>query len=104
MDNDVLKQILLMGVGATTVISERIQKAVDEWVVDGRIQQDDAKEFLDDLLIRIREEQGNFEEQLRRQLKVVLKEWDVPNQAELEAIKGRLDRVEYQLRQMQERQ
>ncbi|BAC91277.1 MAG: phasin family protein [Aphanocapsa lilacina HA4352-LM1] len=103
MENNVLKQLLLMGVGATAVITERLQQAVDEWVSDGRLRQEDAKEFLDDLLFRLREEQGNFEEQFRRQIKTVLKEYDVPNQAEIEALKSRLDRIEYQLRQLQER-
>lgn len=103
MENNVLKQILLMGVGATALITERLQQAADEWVVNGRLSQEDAKEFLDDLLIRIREEQGNVEDQFRRQIKIALKELDVPSQSELDAIKSRLDRIEYQLRQIQER-
>ncbi|AGY60428.1 phasin family protein [Gloeobacter kilaueensis] len=103
MENNVLRQLLLMGVGATAVLTERIQQAVDEWVGEGRLRQEDAKEFLDDLLIRLREEQGNLEEQFRRQIKTVLKEYDVPNQSEIEALKNRLDRLEYQLRQLQDR-
>jgi polyhydroxyalkanoate synthesis regulator phasin len=101
-NNRILEQLFALGVDATTVLATEVQKAVDDWVSNGRLQQEDAKEFLDDLLIRLREEQGNFQDQFRKQLKAALKELEVPTQAELEALKSRLDRIEYQLRQMQQ--
>jgi polyhydroxyalkanoate synthesis regulator phasin len=104
MDNSkILEQIFSLGLDATSIFAGKVQQAVDEWVSNGRLQQDDAKEFVDDLFVRIREEQGNFQDQFRKQLKAALKELEVPTQAEIEALKGRLDRIEYQLRQIQDR-
>jgi polyhydroxyalkanoate synthesis regulator phasin len=104
MDNNrIFEQLFALGADATAVIGRQVQQAVDEWVRNGRLQQEDAKEFLDDLFVRLREEQGNFQDQFRKQLKAALKDLDVPTQSEIEAIKGRLDRIEYQLRQMQDR-
>lgn len=104
MDNNrILEQLFALGVDATAVVTSQVQQAMDEWVLNGRLKQEDAKEFLDDLFVRLREEQGNVQDEFRKQLKAALKELEVPTQTELEAIKGRLDRIEYQLRQMQDR-
>jgi polyhydroxyalkanoate synthesis regulator phasin len=101
--NAILKQLLLLGVGATSLVVERLKKTLDEWVVQGRLNPEDAKQFLDDMVIRIREEQGNLEDQFRKQVKVALKDLEVPTQSEFEVIKARIEQLEFQVRQLQDR-
>lgn len=102
--NTVLKQLLLMGVGATSAVLDSIKKSLDKGVIEGRLDPEDAKQFLDDVVIRIREEQGNLEDQFRKQVRVALKDLEVPTQSELEVLKARIEQLEFQVRQLQDRQ
>ncbi len=101
--NAVLKQLLLMGVGATSAMIDSIKKSLDKGVIEGRLDPEDAKLFLDDLLVRFREEQGNLEDQFRKQVRTTLKELEVPTQSELDVLKARIEQLEFQVRQLQDR-
>jgi polyhydroxyalkanoate synthesis regulator phasin len=101
--NTILKQLLLMGVGATSAAIDEIKKSLDKGVVDGRLDAEDAKHFVDDVVVRIREEQGNLEDQFRKQVKTVLKDMEVPTQSELDVLKARIEQLEFQVRQLQDK-
>ena len=49
--NDWLKQLLLMGIGTTSLVAEKFGEASEQWVKDGKINPDQAKAFVDDLLL-----------------------------------------------------
>ncbi|WP_218079917.1 phasin family protein [Anthocerotibacter panamensis] len=101
--NAILKQLLLSAVSATSAVVDQLRKNLDELVVQGRLNPEDAKQFLDDIFIRIREEQGNLEDQFRKQVRIALKELEVPTQSEFEVLKARLEQLEFQVRQLQDR-
>jgi polyhydroxyalkanoate synthesis regulator phasin len=104
MQNPLLRQLLMMGLETTNLVVDRLQKTLDDWVKDGRLNQKDAKEFLDDMLFRLKEEQGNFEDQFQRRLRATLKDIGVPENSDVEALRNRVEQLEYQVRQLQERQ
>ena len=68
--NDWLKQLLLMGIGTTSLVAEKFGEASEQWVKDGKINPDQAKAFVDDLLLQIKTEQDHFETNLERQLRM----------------------------------
>lgn len=91
--NDWLKQLLLMGIGTTSLVAEKVGEASEQWVKDGKINPDQAKAFVDDLLLQIKTEQGNFETNLERQLRNMLQDIGVPRQSEIDELRGRIDRL-----------
>lgn len=99
--NTLLKQLLMIGVGTTSLVAEKLREVSDQWVKEGRLDQDQAKTFVDDLMGQIRTEQTNFEEQMQRQLRNVLQDLGVPRQAEMDELRGRLDRLERQMRDIE---
>lgn len=99
--NDWLKQLLLVGVGTTSLVAERLREASEQWVRDGKINSEQAKAFVDDILGRMRSEQGNFEEQMEHQLRNLLQDLGVPRQAEMNELRGRIDRLERQVRDLE---
>ena len=101
--NNWIKQLLMIGVGTTSVVAEKLQEVSEQWVREGRINPDQARELVDDLMQRIRSEQGNFEEQLERQMYQVLQELGVPRKGELDELRGRIDRLERQVRDLENR-
>jgi len=102
MDNqDWLKQLLMVGVGTTSMVAEKLREVSDEWVKDGKINPEQAQGFVDDMVQQIKSEQGNFEANMERQLRHLLQELGVPRQTEVDELRGRIDRLERQVRDLE---
>lgn len=100
-NNNWLKQLLMVGVGTTSIVAEKLREVSDEWVKDGKINPEQAKGFVDDMMQQIKSEQGNFEEQMERQLRHMLQDLGVPRQSEMDELRGRIDRLERQVRDLE---
>ncbi len=102
-NNDWLKQLLMVGIGTTSLVAEKIKEVSDEWVKDGKINADQAKAFVDDLMGQLNSESGGMQKQMERQVKNMLQDLGVPRQSELDELRGRIDRLERQLRDLENR-
>jgi polyhydroxyalkanoate synthesis regulator phasin len=96
-----ITQLLMIGVGTTSLLAEKLKEVSDEWVRTGKLNPEQAKEFVDDLMRQMRTEQGNFDVQMQRHLRNVLQDLGVPRQAEMDELRGRLDRLERQVRDLE---
>ena len=101
--NDWMKQLLLIGVGTTSYVAEKLKEVSEEWVKDGKINPDQAQGFVEDLMNQIKSEQVNFEHQLERQMRNMLRDLGVPRQSEMDELRGRIDRLERQVRDLENR-
>ncbi|NJL21303.1 MAG: phasin family protein [Leptolyngbyaceae cyanobacterium SM1_3_5] len=102
MDSDnLLKQLLMIGVSTTTLVADKVREVSDQWVREGRIDPEQASVFVNDLMQQLKSEQGNLEEQMQRQLRKTLQDLGVPRQSEMDELRGRLDRLERQLRDLE---
>ena len=102
-NNDWLKQLLMVGIGTTSLVAEKIKEVSDEWVKDGKINPDQAKSFVDDLMSQLNTESGSVQKQVERQMKNMLQDLGVPRQAEMDELRGRIDRLERQVRDLENR-
>ena len=100
-NNDWLKQLLMIGVGTTSLVAEKIKEVSDEWVKDGKLNSDQAKSFVDDLMSQLNTESGGVQKQVERQMKNMLQDLGVPRQAEMDELRGRIDRLERQVRDLE---
>ena len=89
------------GVGTTSVVAEKLREVSDEWVKEGKINPEQAKGFVDDMMQQLKSEQGNFETQMERQMRNMLQDLGVPRQSEVDELRGRIDRLERQLRDLE---
>ncbi|MGP0128391.1 MAG: phasin family protein [cyanobacterium endosymbiont of Rhopalodia musculus] len=99
--NDWMKQLLLVGIGTTSLVAEKIKEVSDQWVKDGRIDSEEAQGFVEDIMQQIRAGQGNFESTMERQLRNMLQDLGVPRQSEMDELRGRIDRLERQIRDLE---
>jgi polyhydroxyalkanoate synthesis regulator phasin len=99
--NNWLKQLLMLGIGTTSVAAEKLREVSEEWIKEGKINPDQAKGFVDDLMTQIKSEQGNVEAQMERQLRNILQDLGVPRQSEMDELRGRIDRLERQVRDLE---
>ena len=100
-NNDWLKQLLMIGVGTTSLVAEKIKEVSDEWVKDGKLNSEQAKSFVDDLMSQLNTEPGGVQKQAERQMKNMLQDLGVPRQAEMDELRGRIDRLERQIRDLE---
>jgi polyhydroxyalkanoate synthesis regulator phasin len=101
-NNNPIRQLLLIGVGTTSLVAEKLREVSERWVREGKLDPEDARKFVDDLMEQMRD-QSNFEAQLERQLRNVMNDFGVARQSELDELRGRLDRLEYKVRELENR-
>ncbi len=103
-NNDWIKQLLMFGVGTTSLVADKMKEVSEEWVKEGKINPDQAKGMVDDLMDHLKSEQGSFEEQMERQMRNMLQDLGVPRQSEVDELRGRIDRLERQVRNLENKQ
>lgn len=100
-NNNWMKQLLLLGVGTTSMVADKIREVSDEWVKEGKINPEQAKGLVDDLMQQINSDRGSFEAQMQRQIRNVMQDLGVPRQSEMDELRGRIDRLERQVRDLE---
>jgi polyhydroxyalkanoate synthesis regulator phasin len=99
--NNWIKQLMMLGVGTTSLVAEKLREVSDELVKDGKLNPEQAKVFIDDMMQQLKSEQGNVEVQMQRQLRNMMQELGVPRQSEMDELRGRIDRLERQVRDLE---
>ena len=99
--NNWIKQLMMLGLGTTSFAAEKLREVSDEWVKDGRLKPEQARAFVDDMMQQLKSEQGNIEGQMQRQMRNMMQDLGVPRQAEMDELRGRIDRLERQLRDLE---
>jgi polyhydroxyalkanoate synthesis regulator phasin len=101
--NNPLQQLLLRGLGTTSLVSERLRSVTQAWVRSGKLDPSQAPALVDDVLKALRGETPELEQQAERQLErnkdQLLQDLGLARQRELDELRGRLDRLERSLRQ-----
>ncbi|MDG2617954.1 phasin family protein [Thermoleptolyngbya sichuanensis A183] len=100
-NNNLIQQLLMLGIGTTSLVAEKLKEVGDEWVREGRLNPDQVNGLMNDLMQQLKSEQGNFEAQMQRQMRQVLQDLGVPRQNEMDELRGRLDRLERQVRDLE---
>jgi polyhydroxyalkanoate synthesis regulator phasin len=100
-NNNWIKQLLMLGVGTTSLVTEKLREVSDDLVKDGKMNPEQAKEFIDNMMQQLKVDPSTFEAQLQRQIRNVLQDLGVPRQSEMDELRGRIDRLERQLRDLE---
>jgi polyhydroxyalkanoate synthesis regulator phasin len=99
--NNFLKQMLLIGVGTTSFVADKIREVSEEWVREGRLNPDQAKAFVEDLMHQLRNDPLEWEGQVQRQFRNIMQDLGVARQPEIDELRGRIDRLERQVRDLE---
>ena len=101
--NNPLQQLLLRGLGTTSLVSERLRSVTQAWVRSGKLDPSQAPALVEDVLKALRGETPELEQQAERQLErnkdQLLPDLGLARQRELDELRGRIDRLERALRQ-----
>ncbi|MBW4514424.1 MAG: phasin family protein [Timaviella obliquedivisa GSE-PSE-MK23-08B] len=100
-NNNLLNQLLMFGIGTTSMVAEKLRDATDQLVKDGKLDPEQAAKLANDLMQQVKSEQGNWEAQMQRQVRNIMQDLGVPRQNEMDELRGRLDRLERQVRDLE---
>ncbi|WP_232756183.1 phasin family protein [Vulcanococcus limneticus] len=99
-----LQQLLLRGLGTTSLMADRLRSVTQAWVSSGRLDPAQASALVDDVLASLRGENPELERQTERQLErnldQLLQDVGLARQREVDELRGRIDRLEQALRQL----
>jgi len=82
-----LKDLIYTGIGAALVLKERVESEVNKLEEQGKLKKEDAKQLLDTMEQKGKEEELKFKEQLKATLKEVIDELGLVTKADLQALK-----------------
>lgn len=102
-NNNFLQQLLMIGIGTTSLVADKLREVSDQWVKDGKLDPEQASRFANDLMQQLKTDQSNWETQMKRQLRNMLQDLGVPRQNEMDELRGRIDRLERQVRDLENR-
>jgi len=64
-----------------------VRQVSDELVRDGKLNPEQARVFVDDMMQQLKSDQGNFEVQMQRQLRNMMQELGLPRQSEMDELR-----------------
>jgi polyhydroxyalkanoate synthesis regulator phasin len=98
-----LQQLLVRGLGTTNLVADRFRAVIQDWVMRGRLDPSQAAALVDEVTASLRgdnpEAEKQAERQLERNLDLFLQDMGLARQKELDELRGRIDRLEHQMRQ-----
>ncbi|MEH1782478.1 MULTISPECIES: phasin family protein [unclassified Nostoc] len=100
-NNNWLQQLMMVGLGTTSIVAEKLRQVSDDLVKDGKLNPEQAKAVIDDIAQQLKSEQGNFDIQMQRQMRNMMQDLGVARQSEVDELRGRIDRLERQLRDLE---
>ena len=102
-----LQQLLLRGLSTTSLVADRLRRVTQAWVSSGRLDPNQASALVEEVLASLRGDNPELEKQAERQMERnidhLLLELGLARQREVDELRGRIDRLEQQLRQNQAR-
>ncbi|MEC4894133.1 MAG: phasin family protein [Oscillatoria sp. PMC 1051.18] len=96
-----IQQLFMVGIGTTSLVTEKLREASEQMVRDGKVNPEQAKAMVDEVMEKINTDRGNIEGQMERQLRHLLQDLGVPRQSEMDELRGRIDRLERQVRDLE---
>ena len=99
-----LQQLLVRGLGTTSLVADRLRGVTQDWVSRGRLDPNQASALVDDVMKALRGDTPELEEKVERDIERnrdnLLQDIGVASQKEVDELRGRIDRIEQQLRQL----
>ncbi|KAB7882031.1 hypothetical protein [Poseidonibacter ostreae] len=85
-----LKDLLYTGIGAGLLIKEKVEEEIHKMEKSGKIKTDDAKNFLESIEQKAKEEEQKNKEKLKSMLKDIIDDLGLATKDDLEKLKQEL--------------
>lgn len=94
---DVLKKAMLAGLGAAVLTKEKVEEALADWVRQGRISADEAKEMVARLTEQGKAEFDSAAKEVQRSVKDLMEQAGIGQKGRFDSMEKRLLAVEIEV-------
>jgi len=91
---DLIKKTVLAGIGATVVTKEKIEAAMQDWVKQGKVSAEEARQLAGHLAEEGRKEWDATSKDLSERIRELLTKADYARRAEVTALEARVKALE----------
>ncbi|TVQ57007.1 MAG: hypothetical protein EA366_09250 [Spirulina sp. DLM2.Bin59] len=100
-NNNWIQELFTIGMGTTSFLAEKLTEVGDQLVREGKIEPEQARAIIDEVVDKVKGEQGNLEERMQLQMRHLFRDFGVARQSEVDELRGRIDRLEHQVRDLE---
>jgi len=100
---DTLERLILLQIGAAAVTRERVQEAVNRLIEQGRMEREEGRAVVEDVVTRARERSTGARSLIDASVQQGLRGAGVPNREAYEDLLFRIEQLEYRVRLLEDR-
>ncbi len=100
---ETLERLILLQIGAAAVTRERVEKAVNDLIEQGRIQREEGRQVVDEVMGRARERSGGARSFVDASVQQGLRGAGVPTRDDYEDLVFRIEQLEHRVRMLEDR-
>ena len=100
---DTLERLILLQIGAAAVTRERVQEVVNRLVEQGRMEREEGRAIVEDVVTRARERSTGARGLIDASVQQGLRGVGVPNRESYEDLLFRVEQLEYRVRLLEDR-
>jgi polyhydroxyalkanoate synthesis regulator phasin len=100
---DTLERLILLQIGAASVTRERVQEAVNRLIEQGRMEREEGRTVVDDVVSRARERSTGARSLIDASVQQGLRGAGLPNRESYEDLLFRIEQLEYRIRLLEDR-
>ncbi|MGC9364934.1 MAG: phasin family protein [Fidelibacterota bacterium] len=90
---DLLKKVMLAGLGAFAITKEKAEEIVDELIKKGELTEDKRLKTVQDLLDKAREQEDALNAKVAATVKNVLEKLDLPTRKDIARLEKKIDQL-----------
>jgi|SRR5215213_2183146 len=100
---ETLERLILLQIGAAAVTRERVQEAVNRLIEQGRMEREEGRTVVEDILSRARERSSGARALVDASMQQGLRATGVPNREAYEDLLFRVEQLEHRVRLLEDR-
>ncbi len=100
---ETLERLILLQVGAAAATRDRVERAVEELVQKGRIEREEGRTVVDDVMTRARERSAGARSFVDASMQQGLRRTGVPTREDYEDVVFRVEQLEHRVRMLEDR-
>jgi len=85
-----IKELLYTGMGAATMVKERVEEEVKKLEESGKLNKDDAKSFLESIESKGKQEEERMKSMIKDSLREIIDELNIATKDDIEKLKEEL--------------
>lgn len=94
---ELMKNIVYTGIGAAFLTKEKIEELKDDLVEQGKIGQDEGKQFVDDLVNKIGAIKDSLDLKINQIVEDKIKQLDIPTNADIADLRRQVEELQIAL-------